>query len=102
MHNAGGGSSNGLQQERDRAMRTITLEEHISTPEFLDAMAKVWPGNPVVDMWLAQRNKLFDVGKHRIADMDAAGRSAAHRLPVIRRWASRRPPCAVDVMARTA
>jgi predicted TIM-barrel fold metal-dependent hydrolase len=54
-------------------MRTITLEEHISTPEFLQAMAKVWPGNPVIDMWQAQRDKLFDVGKDRIADMDAAG-----------------------------
>lgn len=73
MHNAGGGSVNGLQQEPNRAMRTITLEEHISTPEFLDAMAKVWPGNPVLDMWQAQRDKLFDVGKDRIAGMDAAG-----------------------------
>jgi uncharacterized protein len=54
-------------------MRTITLEEHISTPEFLEAMAKVWQGDPVVDMWLAQRDKLLDVGNDRIADMDAAG-----------------------------
>jgi len=54
-------------------MRTITLEEHISTPEFLEAMAKVWQGDPVVEMWQAQRDKLFDVGKDRIADMDAAG-----------------------------
>src|ERR1700686_575197 len=73
MHNAGGGSINILQQEPDRAMRTITLEEHISTPEFLEAIAKVWQGDPVVDMWLAQRDKLLDVGKDRIADMDAAG-----------------------------
>src|ERR1700692_3561354 len=73
MHNAGGGSINGSQQEPDRAMRTITLEEHISTPEFLEAMAKVWHGDPVVAMWQAHRNKLFDVGKDRIADMDAAG-----------------------------
>ena len=54
-------------------MRTITLEENISTPEFLEAMAKVWQGDPVVEMWQAQRDKLFDVGKDRIADMDAAG-----------------------------
>jgi uncharacterized protein len=54
-------------------MRIITLEEHISTPEFLEAMAKVWQGDPVVDMWLAQRDKLLDVGKDRIADLDAAG-----------------------------
>src|SRR5712691_2423276 len=54
-------------------MRIITLEEHISTPEFLEAMEKVWQGDPVVDMWRAHRDKLFDVGKDRIADMDAAG-----------------------------
>ena len=54
-------------------MRTITLEEHISTPEFLEAMAEVRQGDPVVDMWRANRDKLFDVGKDRIADMDAAG-----------------------------
>jgi predicted TIM-barrel fold metal-dependent hydrolase len=73
VHNAGGESISGLQQKPDRAMRTITLEEHISTPEFLEAMAKVWHGDPVVAMWQAQRDKLFDVGKDRIADMDAAG-----------------------------
>jgi len=54
-------------------MRIITLEEHISTPEYLEAMGKLWQGDPVVAMWQAQRNKLFDVGKDRIADMDAAG-----------------------------
>jgi len=54
-------------------MRTITLEEHISTSEFLEAIGKVWQGDPIVDMWRAQRGKLLDVGKDRIADMDAAG-----------------------------
>lgn len=54
-------------------MRIITLEEHFSTPEFLEAMAEVRQGDPVVDMWRANRDKLFDVGKDRIADMDAAG-----------------------------
>lgn len=54
-------------------MRAITLEEHFSTPEFLEAMAEVRQGDPVVDMWRANRDKLFDVGKDRIADMDAAG-----------------------------
>jgi uncharacterized protein len=54
-------------------MRTITLEEHISTPESLEAMEKVWQGDPVVDMWRAHREKLFDVGKDRITAMDAAG-----------------------------
>jgi predicted TIM-barrel fold metal-dependent hydrolase len=54
-------------------MRTITLEEHISTPEFLEATVKVWQGSPVLDFLKANRGKLLDVGKDRIADMDAAG-----------------------------
>ena len=54
-------------------MRTITLEEHISTPEFLEATSKVWQVDPVVDFWKANRTKLLDVGKVRIAEMDAAG-----------------------------
>jgi predicted TIM-barrel fold metal-dependent hydrolase len=62
-----------LHEEPERTMRTITLEEHISTPEYLQAMEKVWHGDPIVDMWQAQRHKLFDVGKDRLADMDAAG-----------------------------
>lgn len=36
-------------------------------------MAEVRQGDPVVDMWRANRDKLFDVGKDRIAGMDAAG-----------------------------
>ncbi len=54
-------------------MRIITIEEHISTPEFLEAMAKVWHDDPVIEMWRSQRDKLLDFGKHRIAEMDAAG-----------------------------
>ena len=54
-------------------MQTITLEEHISTPEFLEAMGTARRGHPVLDMWQASRDKLFDVGKDRLADMDAAG-----------------------------
>jgi uncharacterized protein len=73
MHYASGGGNDALQREHGTAMRTITLEEHISTPEYLEAMEKVWPGDPVIDMWRAQRDKLLDVGKDRIADMDAAG-----------------------------
>jgi len=73
LHNTSGRYINVLPQELDRGMRTITLEEHISTPEFLEAIGKVWQGDPVVDMWQAQRDKLFDVGRDRIADMDAAG-----------------------------
>lgn len=54
-------------------MRTITLEEHISTPEFLETTAKMLQGSPIVDLWKANRGKLLDMGKDRIADMDAAG-----------------------------
>lgn len=54
-------------------MRTITLEEHFSTPEFLEAMAEVRQGDPVNALWRANREKLFDMGQDRIADMDAAG-----------------------------
>src|SRR5215469_1209071 len=53
-------------------MRSITLEEHFSTPEFLAAMETVWQGDPIVAMWRANQAKLFDVGEARIADMDAA------------------------------
>jgi predicted TIM-barrel fold metal-dependent hydrolase len=53
-------------------MRTIALEEHISTPEILEAIANVGPG-PLVDLFRANRDKLLDVGKDRLADMDAAG-----------------------------
>jgi uncharacterized protein len=54
-------------------MRSVTLEEHFSTPEFLAAMETVWQGDPIVAMWRANQDKLFDVGEARIADMDAAG-----------------------------
>jgi predicted TIM-barrel fold metal-dependent hydrolase len=73
MRAAEGNTNNRLQQEPERAMRTITLEEHFSTPEFLEAMAEVRQGEPVVAMWRANREKLFDVGDDRIADMDASG-----------------------------
>jgi uncharacterized protein len=54
-------------------MRTITLEEHISTPEFLEVTDKFWVGDPAVNFWKANRTKLLDCGNGRIADMDAAG-----------------------------
>jgi len=54
-------------------MRTITLEEHFSTPEFLEATAKQWAGDPADNFWGANRGKLLNTGKERIADMDAAG-----------------------------
>jgi predicted TIM-barrel fold metal-dependent hydrolase len=54
-------------------MRTITIEEHISTPEFLEATDKLWAGDPAVNFWKANRAKLLNVGTDRLADMDAAG-----------------------------
>jgi predicted TIM-barrel fold metal-dependent hydrolase len=54
-------------------MRIITLEEHFTTPEFLAATRKAWRGDAVLGMWGANQDKLLDVGKGRIADMDAAG-----------------------------
>ncbi len=73
LHNADGIEKDFQQQEGDEVMRTITLEEHFSTPEFLAAMGKVWRDDPILAMWNAAREKLFEVGKGRIADMDAAG-----------------------------
>jgi hypothetical protein len=61
-----------MQQEPNRTMGTITLEEHMSIPEFLDAKVKVWEGDAVVYMCLGQRDKLHDIGKERAADMNAA------------------------------
>jgi uncharacterized protein len=53
-------------------MRTITLEEHITTPEILKAAQM-----PVTGAFAAylqtMNSKLLDMGEARIADMDAAG-----------------------------
>ncbi len=73
LHNASGGYNDLMQREHNKAMRTITLEEHISTPEFLEATIKAWTGDPVVAMWQGNQDKLLDAGKGRIAEMDAAG-----------------------------
>jgi predicted TIM-barrel fold metal-dependent hydrolase len=54
-------------------MRTIILEEHFSTTEYLEAAAKVYKGNPVYELWQAHRAKLLDLGSSRIAEMDASG-----------------------------
>jgi uncharacterized protein len=54
-------------------MRTITLEEHMTTPEFLAELAKVGVrdfGGPEME---ALRARLLDLGERRLADMDAAG-----------------------------
>jgi hypothetical protein len=53
-------------------MRTVTLEEHFLTPEVLKATAHIQSG-PRSDFVEVVRGKLLDVGKGRIADMDAAG-----------------------------
>jgi uncharacterized protein len=52
-------------------MRTITLEEHFVTPEFLKAVTRHAGATPYF-MKLMQE-KLLDLGPGRIADMDAAG-----------------------------
>jgi uncharacterized protein len=54
------------------AMRTVTLEEHFSTSEVIDAVAKAWPGDPLVDLLHANQTKLLDVGSGRLAEMDAS------------------------------
>ena len=53
-------------------MRTITLEEHFATPEFLKATAQLQSAARV-DFVKAVESKLLDLGQGRIADMDAAG-----------------------------
>ncbi len=53
-------------------MRTITLEEHITTPEMLKAAQMPVTGASAAFMQ-AMNAKLLDLGEGRIADMDAAG-----------------------------
>ncbi len=53
-------------------MRTITLEEHFATAEILKATAHLQPPARN-DFVKAVEAKLLDLGKSRIADMDAAG-----------------------------
>jgi predicted TIM-barrel fold metal-dependent hydrolase len=54
-------------------MKTITLEEHILTPEILEATAGSRQAGNSHDYMQALREKLCDLGAGRIADMDAAG-----------------------------
>src|SRR5215469_13028241 len=55
-------------------MRTITLEEHFATLAFLEGPGRQLnesaniPGSPIAGL----PDKLFDIGKRRIAEMDAA------------------------------
>jgi predicted TIM-barrel fold metal-dependent hydrolase len=53
-------------------MRTVTLEEHFSTPEVVKATAHL-QSDPRSDSLEVIRGKLLDVGRGRIADMDADG-----------------------------
>jgi hypothetical protein len=53
-------------------MRTVTLEEHFSTPEVVKATAHLQSGSRSGFVEVV-RGKLLDVGEGRIADMDAAG-----------------------------
>ena len=53
-------------------MRTVTLEEHITTPEILKAAQM--PATGAFAAYVQAMNaKLLDIGEGRIADMDAAG-----------------------------
>ncbi len=54
-------------------MRTITLEEHISTPEFLRAVDASSERDLANEFFRSIRAKLLDLGTGRLADMDAAG-----------------------------
>ncbi len=49
-------------------MRTITLEEHYATAEFMEG-----PGRGMKDRLNAIPDKLVELGEKRIAEMDAAG-----------------------------
>ena len=51
-------------------MRTITLEEHFVTKDFLQAVQALVPDSPYMQ---ALRPKLLDLGEGRIAAMDEAG-----------------------------
>jgi len=53
-------------------MRTITLEEHFVTPEILKKSTEIQPASRNIFV-KAVEEKLLDLGKIRIADMDAAG-----------------------------
>ena len=54
-------------------MRTITLEEHVSTPAFLQAVDAKGQRGLANEFIRRVREKLVDLGAGRIADMDAGG-----------------------------
>ena len=53
-------------------MRTITLEEHISTPAFLQALDARSQLDLTNEFMRRVREKLVDLGAGRLADMDSA------------------------------
>ncbi len=53
-------------------MRTITIEEHVSTPAFLQAVDARNPRDLANEYMRRVREKLLDLGAGRLADMDAA------------------------------
>jgi uncharacterized protein len=54
-------------------MRTITLEEHFTTPEFLTALQRAGVRDMAGQAMEGIRARLLDLGDGRLADMDAAG-----------------------------
>jgi uncharacterized protein len=54
-------------------MRTITLEEHMTTHEFQQAVGNARPADSADDYMQMVTRKLLDLGEGRIADMDASG-----------------------------
>jgi uncharacterized protein len=59
-------------EAKSESMRTITLEEHFATPEVLKTSAELQ--SPSRNNFVkVVEEKLLDMGKTRIADMDAAG-----------------------------
>jgi len=64
-----GGLAQGPKAEGSKkTMRTITLEEHFVTPDFVNAI-----GAPVTPRAAKLQTIASDLGERRIADMDAAG-----------------------------
>src|SRR5260370_25195264 len=69
------------QQENSKTMRTITLEEHYTTPAFMEGpgrqlidQARALQAHPQVAAALTQLlDRLGNLDDRRIADMDAAG-----------------------------
>src|SRR5438477_6266666 len=59
-------------EAKSESMRTITLEEHFATAEVLKASAELQSASRN-NFVKAVEEKLLDLGKTRIADMDAAG-----------------------------